>query len=93
MNRGGPLAGVSGGGSVGRCRWSSIFVITFGSTMAAMIRVLLLQLGQVSRSMLNTRLRSLAHEMRYLLGLSASTFATDWVASGDFGVIRARYLA
>ena len=39
--------------------------MTFGSSMAAMMRIFFVHFGQMETSMLKTLFRSLAHEMRF----------------------------
>lgn len=63
---GGPLAGQIGGGFTSRPRCSRIFLTTFGSSIAPMMRTLPPQALHVSTSMLKTRLSSRAQVMRVL---------------------------
>ena len=63
-NRSTRRAGDLGGARAGKCRWVRIFVITAGSTIAAMICRRPPQRGQYSISISNTRLSRHAQLMR-----------------------------
>ncbi|MEI7974116.1 MAG: hypothetical protein WCH11_07100 [Bdellovibrio sp.] len=77
--------------------WVRIFLMTLGSSMAAMISNLLSHLGQISISMLSTRLSSRAHAIRFVsLGLLAVLLEIPSSGcsglAGVFGTMILRYL-
>jgi len=66
-NSGKNTHGATGGGWADNPRWVKILLMVVGSVIAAMIRSLPWQCGQIMMSMLNTRFNSLAQLMRQTL--------------------------